>query len=182
MSATIGTSTWRTMSFSASADSWSGQDTRTMSAPARAKACTCSTVALTSLVTVLVIDCTVIGASPPTGTLPTWIMRQVRRWMSRYGRTLIVTLAKLALRLIERFRGGKKTVLPANRGSGKQRLGVERDIAAQRANAAEGRRRLAVDGDRESAGVAGAQQQPGARHPVGFPHPEHPREDNRLIF
>ena len=31
----------------------------------------CSTVALMSLVTVLVIDWTVIGASPPTGTLPT---------------------------------------------------------------------------------------------------------------
>ena len=39
----------RTMCFSASADSWSGQDTRTMSAPARSSACTCSTVALTSL-------------------------------------------------------------------------------------------------------------------------------------
>src|SRR5712692_9793917 len=80
-----------------------------MSAPARSSACTCSTVALTSLVTVLVIDCTVIGESPPTGTLPTWIVRQARRWMSRYGRTLIVNLAKLALWLIERFGDGKKT-------------------------------------------------------------------------
>jgi hypothetical protein len=48
-----------------------------------------------SLVTVLVIDCTVIGASPPTGTLPTWIVRQARRWMSRYGRTLMITLAEI---------------------------------------------------------------------------------------
>ena len=86
----------RTICFSASADSWSGQETRTISAPARSSACTCSTVALTSLVTVLVIDCTVIGASPPTGTLPTWILRQARRWMSRYGRTLIVNLALLS--------------------------------------------------------------------------------------
>src|SRR5580765_7295984 len=92
MSATIGTVTWRTISFNASADSWSGQDTRTISAPARSKACTCSTVALMSLVTVLVIDCTVIGASPPTGTLPTWIVRQARRRMSRYGRTLMINL------------------------------------------------------------------------------------------
>src|SRR5216683_1427821 len=152
------------MCFSASADSWSGQDTRTMSAPARSKAWTCSTVALMSLVTVLVIDCTVIGASPPTGTLPTWIVRQARRWISRYGRTLIVILVELARGigawLIERLRDGKKTgPSPANRGPGEQRLRVERDVAAQRAGAADRRRRLAVDGEREGAGVAGAQEQ-----------------------
>src|SRR5260370_41225509 len=84
-----------------------------MSAPARSSAWTCSTVALTSLVTVLVIDCTVIGALPPTGTLPTWIVRQVRRWMSREGRTLIVNLAGLNLQLIESFRDGKKTATRA---------------------------------------------------------------------
>ena len=71
MSATIGTVTCRTICFNASADSWSGQETRTISAPASSSARTCATVASTSLVTVLVIDCTVIGASPPTGTLPT---------------------------------------------------------------------------------------------------------------
>src|SRR5437763_17066302 len=103
MSATIGTSTWRTMSFNASADSWSGHETRTISAPARSSACTCSTVALTSLVTVLVIDCTVIGASPPTGTLPTYTLRQARRWMSRYGRTLLVHLVESPASDIERF-------------------------------------------------------------------------------
>ena len=83
MSATIGTFTWRTISFKASEDSWSGQETRTMSAPARSSAWTCSTVALTSCVKVLVIDCTVMGASPPTGTGPTWTVRQRRRTMSR---------------------------------------------------------------------------------------------------
>ena len=76
-------STCGTICFSASADSWSGQETRTISAPARSSAWICSTVALTSCVSVLVIDCTVIGASPPTGTLPTWILRHLRRWMSR---------------------------------------------------------------------------------------------------
>src|SRR2546428_12858618 len=106
------------MSFSASADSWSGQETRTMSAPARSRACTCSTVALTSLVTVLVIDCTVIGASPPTGTLPTWIVRQVRRRVAREGPTLIVNLAGLACRLLERLRDGKKNATPAPRAPG----------------------------------------------------------------
>ena len=71
MSATIGTSTWRTMSFSASALSWSGQDTRTMSTPAASARRICATVPATSVVSVLVMVCTVIGAPSPTGTLPT---------------------------------------------------------------------------------------------------------------
>ena len=43
-------------------------------------------VALTSWVSVLVIVWTVIGASPPTGTEPTWIWRDLRRSMLRQGR------------------------------------------------------------------------------------------------
>jgi hypothetical protein len=39
-------------------------------------------VPATSVVSVLVIVCTVIGASPPTGTRPTWIFRDTRRVMS----------------------------------------------------------------------------------------------------
>lgn len=42
-----------------------------------------ATVAATSVVGVLVIDCTLIGASPPTATLPTKILRQGRRRISR---------------------------------------------------------------------------------------------------
>jgi hypothetical protein len=57
----------------------SGHDTRTISAPAIAKALICAAVAATSLVGVLVIDCTVIGASPPTSTPPTLILRLRRR-------------------------------------------------------------------------------------------------------
>jgi hypothetical protein len=59
---------------------------RTMSAPASAQACTCATVAFTSVVSVLVMVCTVIGASPPTATGPTWIWRVLRRSMLRHGR------------------------------------------------------------------------------------------------
>ena len=44
---------------------------RTSSEPARASAATCRAVASTSAVSVLVIDCTTIGASPPTMTPPT---------------------------------------------------------------------------------------------------------------
>jgi hypothetical protein len=40
---------------------------------------TCATVAATSVVSVLVIVWTEIGASPPTGTLPTMIWRDLRR-------------------------------------------------------------------------------------------------------
>src|SRR5207302_701297 len=44
---------------------------RTSSDPARASACTCRTVPSMSAVSVLVIDCTTIGAPPPTRTGPT---------------------------------------------------------------------------------------------------------------
>src|SRR4051795_1700042 len=44
---------------------------RTSSEPARDSAAICSTVPATSAVSVLVIDCTTIGAPPPTATLPT---------------------------------------------------------------------------------------------------------------
>src|ERR1700712_5755272 len=49
---------------------------RTISEPARASAATCAIVPSTSAVSVLVIDCTTIGAPPPTATLPTmtWVV------------------------------------------------------------------------------------------------------------
>ena len=46
-----------------------------MSAPATSSRRIWAIVASTSAVGVLVIDCTVIGAPPPTGTEPTWICR-----------------------------------------------------------------------------------------------------------
>jgi len=65
----------------------SGQETRMMSAPASSQRRIWSIVALASLVRVLVMVCTVIGAPPPTGTLPTMICREVRRAISRQGRS-----------------------------------------------------------------------------------------------
>src|ERR1700722_15317402 len=49
---------------------------RTISEPARDNAATWATVPSTSAVSVLVIDCTTIGAPPPTATLPTmtWVV------------------------------------------------------------------------------------------------------------
>ena len=58
-----------------------------MSAPASAQACTWAMVAATSVVSVLVIVWTLIGASPPTATWPTRMRRERRRSMLRHGRT-----------------------------------------------------------------------------------------------
>src|SRR6476469_6745463 len=86
MSATIGTRAARTMSFSAAVLSTSGQDTRMMSAPASSHRRIWSIVALASLVNVLVMVWTLTGASPPTGTEPSMICRDLRRSISRHGR------------------------------------------------------------------------------------------------
>ena len=53
-----------------------------MSAPTASARRIWATVALTSVVGVLVIVCTVIGASPPTATGPTWTVRLLRREIS----------------------------------------------------------------------------------------------------
>ena len=69
MSATIGTFDALTMAGNAAVESSSGQETRTMSAPASSSWRIWSMVASASAVRVLVIDWTVIGASPPTSHL-----------------------------------------------------------------------------------------------------------------
>src|SRR4051812_9597123 len=86
MSATIGTLAARTISLSAAVESGVGHDTRMMSAPASSQRRIWSIVALASSVGVFVMVCTVIGASPPTGTEPTMICRDLRRSISRQGR------------------------------------------------------------------------------------------------
>ena len=64
---------------SASASSCEGQATRTIWQPAAVSWAICWSVAFTSEVGVVAIDCTEIGASPPTGTVPTMIWREWRR-------------------------------------------------------------------------------------------------------
>src|SRR5881394_4625543 len=86
MSATIGTLAARTISLRAAVLSAVGQDTRTMSAPASSHRRIWSMVALASSVGVLVMVWTLIGASPPTGTEPIMICRDLRRSISRQGR------------------------------------------------------------------------------------------------
>ena len=86
VSATIGTRDARTICLSAAVEATSGQETRMMSTPASSQRRIWSIVARASSVGVLVMVCTVTGASPPTGTLPTMICRDGRRAISRQGR------------------------------------------------------------------------------------------------
>src|SRR5256886_389057 len=83
MSATSGIRIWRLISPSLSAASRTGTAQRTMSQPAASRAQIWSSVAWTSRVSVFVIDCTVIGASPPTFSEPSWICFVFRRGVIR---------------------------------------------------------------------------------------------------
>ena len=75
MSAITGTGERLTIVSSATASLSRGTATRTSSQPASTIRPICSSVASTSLVSVLVIDCTTTGAPPPIGTPPTHIWR-----------------------------------------------------------------------------------------------------------
>src|SRR6185436_3145706 len=79
MSAMTGIWLCLTISARASASSWVGTATRTMSQPVAVSSAICCSVALTSVVGVVHIDCTEMGASPPTSTVPTLILRDRRR-------------------------------------------------------------------------------------------------------
>src|SRR5919198_4333538 len=83
MSATSGMRICRLISPSFSAASRTGTAQRTMSHPAASSDQISSSVACTSRVSVLVMDCTVMGAPPPTFTLPSWICRVFRRVIIR---------------------------------------------------------------------------------------------------
>src|SRR5919107_955719 len=85
MSAITGSCECSAIWASASASSWDGQATRTMSQPAAVSSAICCRVVFTSEVSVVVIDWTETGASPPTSTLPTLICRVLRRGASTGG-------------------------------------------------------------------------------------------------
>src|SRR3989337_3129928 len=67
-----------------SATSLTGTATRTMSQPAASSDQIWSSVASTSRVSVLVMDCTVICASPPIMMEPSWICLVLRRGVIRW--------------------------------------------------------------------------------------------------
>src|SRR4051794_18678982 len=85
MSAMTGMADFFAIAGSASASSWLGTATRTIWQPAAVSSAICCSVLLTSAVSVVVIDWTETGASPPTGTSPTMICRLVRRFASGLG-------------------------------------------------------------------------------------------------
>src|SRR5215212_4922150 len=79
MSAMTGIWDFLAIAGSASTSSWDGTATRTIWQPDAVSSAICCRVALTSAVSVVVIDCTLTGAPPPTGTEPTMIRRLCRR-------------------------------------------------------------------------------------------------------
>src|SRR5215510_6551735 len=85
MSAITGICDLRAMAGSASTSSWDGTATRTIWQPVAVSSAICCRVALTSAVNVVVIDWTLTGAPPPTGTGPTMICRDCRRGASGCG-------------------------------------------------------------------------------------------------
>ena len=85
MSAITGICDFAAIAGSASASSCDGQATRTMSQPDAVSSAICCSVAFTSAVRVVVIDCTEIGWSLPTPTLPTISCRVLRRSASTGG-------------------------------------------------------------------------------------------------
>src|ERR1700733_14213527 len=139
MSATTGMFEAFVIAFIALVASTSGQEPRTMSAPLSSRARVWSMVARASPVTVFVIVCTLIGASPPTGTLPTMICRDLRRWMSRYARRLILLPLPSIITV----------------GDG---LGIQRETVAHLAVLARRPHRHAVEIDLHGAGVARRQR------------------------
>ena len=86
MSAITGICDFFAIAGSASTSSCDGTATRTIWQPDAVSSAICWSVALTSEVRVVVIDCTETGAPPPTGTEPTMIWRLVRRGASGGGR------------------------------------------------------------------------------------------------
>ncbi len=85
MSAITGICDLRAIAGNASASSCEGQATRTMSQPEAVSSAICCRVAFTSEVSVVVIDCTDTGASPPTPTPPTSSRRDRRRTAIGFG-------------------------------------------------------------------------------------------------
>src|SRR5690606_7326875 len=137
MSAITGICDLRAMIGSASASSALGTATRTIWQPAAVSSAICCSVALMSAVTVVVIDCTEIGASPPTGTSPTMICRGLRRGASGCGGALVMpSTTETRLRVVA-ARGGQLRDL-LQRGvdvgghRGGHRLHRDRSVASHR--------------------------------------------------
>ncbi len=85
MSAMTGICDFFAIAGSASASSCDGTATRTIWHPEAVSSAICCSVAFTSAVSVVHIDCTLTGAPPPTGTLPTISWRDCLRGASSAG-------------------------------------------------------------------------------------------------
>src|SRR5476651_1422899 len=131
MSATSGTLTSCLMRPKASAASMSGTEIRTMSTPAASRRLIWATVAATSLVSLLVMLCTAMGASPPTGTEPTQILRDTRRLIGDSPcMTLLSQLEASGLATGERRYVHRLAVVGHLRATGKAQTQRQRRLAA----------------------------------------------------
>src|ERR1019366_5338185 len=85
------------MALSASASSWLGTATRTIWQPEAVSSAICWRVALISEVSVVHMDCTLTGASPPTRTLPTLSCLLFRRGERTGGGAVGIPRSTMAL-------------------------------------------------------------------------------------
>src|SRR5476651_1822042 len=131
MSATSGTLTSCLMRPKASAASMSGTEIRTMSTPAASRRLIWATVAATSLVSLLVMLCTAMGASPPNGTEPTQILRDTRRLIGDSPcMTLLSQLQASSLATGERRHVHRLAVVGHLRATGEAQTQRQRRLAA----------------------------------------------------
>src|SRR4051812_40754239 len=154
MSAITGIWDFLAIAGSASTSSCDGTATRTIWQPDAVSSAICCRVAFTSEVSVVVIDCTLTGAPPPTGTLPTMIWRLCRRGASGGGgtagipRLTAVTFASPAEDL--------------DRGDDVRGHGQQRERATDEDDRGRDRHQLVVV-DAPGIGLAQPAVQPGAR-------------------
>src|SRR4051794_11057190 len=124
MSAITGICECFAISGSASASSVSGTATRTTWQPVAVSSAICCSVALTSAVFVVVIDCTLTGKSLPTPTPPTFSCRVLRRGASTGGgasgmpRLTGIAMAPSIARRTDRCRKPPCDVLPSGSAEG----------------------------------------------------------------
>src|SRR6476620_3585612 len=161
MSAITGICDFLAIAGSASASSWLGHATRTMSQPDAVSSAICCRVALMSVVGVVHIDCTEMGASPPTSTLPTLILRVLRRGASTGGGRAGIPSPTVMVEVSPR---GTMVPTPAGAGSaeldGLDEVGVDEQGGHHDEHRRHGIRDGQCLGDIHVPGV-GAVQQPG---------------------
>src|SRR5579864_3841206 len=115
---------------------------RTSSEPARASACTCRAVPSTSAVFVLVMNCTTIGAWPPTRTAPMDTWAEIRRErLMRWGVYRLQLLGGMEGGCYHRYRPNRSV----RRGSGSRAGTPKAQFRPETLRHKNGRRRMRLE-------------------------------------